>query len=245
MQFTATRGFRYLSLCSTGPPRIPPPLAHFRALSALSVADATFCGCSLFPVGCSRLGARHHRGGWLFPSRCAPPRSRLAVPVLVPAATVAVGCYRPGARHRCHGWLFPLLSAPPRPRSAVLALVRAVAPATCLIRSLFGALLLSTSTVPGDIVGGSAFLFFFCYFLAISRRHRHVEGSHEVAQGSTYQRRRAHQRRTLPYNSAAALRICLLAILFGWFEFCLSSDGRQQISGCNPRSAARIARSAV
>jgi len=33
---------------------------------------------------------------------------------------------------------------------------------------------------------------FFCYFLAIYRRYRHVVGSLEVAQGATSQRRRAH-----------------------------------------------------
>jgi len=46
---------------------------------------------------------------------------------------------------------------------------------------------------------------FFGYFLAISRRHGHVMGSHEVAQGATSQRRLAHQRSTLPYNYAAAI----------------------------------------
>jgi len=51
------------------------------------------------------------------------------------------------------------------------------------------------------------------YFLALSRQHRHVMGRHEVAKWATAQQRRAHLRRTLPYNYAAALRICLLAIL--------------------------------
>jgi len=41
------------------------------------------------------------------------------------------------------------------------------------------------------------------------------------------------------------MRIRLLAIFFGLFEFYLQSDGRHEIGGCNPRSAARIARSAV
>jgi len=231
MQLTATRGFRYLSLCSTGPPRITPPLAHFRARSALSVADATFCGCTLFPVGCSRLGACHHRGGWLFSSRCAPPRSRLAVPVpahataamlAVPAsiraASAAVGSSRFGARRRACDLLNSV---------AVRCVIAFYIDSSVRHRRRF------------------CLFAFFGYFLAISRRHRHVVGSHEVAQRSTSQRRRAHQRSTLPYNNAVALRICLLSILFGWFEFCLSSDGRQQIGGCNPRSAARIERSAV
>jgi len=86
---------------------------------------------------------------------------------------------------------------------------------------------------------------FLGYFLATSRRRRHVGGSHEVAQGAASHRRRAHEGSTLAYNYAAALRICLLAILIGWFECYLSSDGRHQIGGCNPRSAARTARSAV
>jgi len=51
---------------------------------------------------------------------------------------------------------------------------------------------------------------FLGYFLVISRRRRHVAGRHEVAQVPTSQRRRAHQRSTLPYNYAAALRICQL-----------------------------------
>jgi len=42
-----------------------------------------------------------------------------------------------------------------------------------------------------------------------------VLGSYEVTQWATSQRRRAHHRRTLPYNYAAALRICLLAISIG------------------------------
>ena len=34
---------------------------------------------------------------------------------------------------------------------------------------------------------------FFVYILAISRRHRHVVGNHEVARGATSHGRRAHQ----------------------------------------------------
>jgi len=41
---------------------------------------------------------------------------------------------------------------------------------------------------------------FFGYLLALSRRLRQVVGRHEVAQGATSQRRRAHQRSTLPNN---------------------------------------------
>ena len=64
-------------------------------------------------------------------------------------------------------------------------------------------------------VGGSALSLFLGYFLAISRRHRHVVGNHEVARRATSRRRRAHQRSTLPYNYAAALCIRLLAIFIG------------------------------
>jgi len=52
-------------------------------------------------------------------------------------------------------------------------------------------------------------------FWAISRRHRHVVGRHEDAQGANSHRRRAHRKSTLTYNYAAALRICLLAIFIG------------------------------
>jgi len=52
---------------------------------------------------------------------------------------------------------------------------------------------------------------FFGYFLEISRRHRHVVGRHEVSEGATSQRRRAHQKSALPYIYADALRLCLLA----------------------------------
>jgi len=125
LQLTATRGCRSLSLCSTAPPRIPQPLAHSRARPALSVADPTFFGCTLFSFGRSRLGARHHRGGWLFPCLCAPPRSRLAVPVSVRATTVVVGCSLLGARRHGRAWLFPSWCAPPRSWLAVPVSVRA------------------------------------------------------------------------------------------------------------------------
>jgi len=63
----------------------------------------------------------------MFPSLCALPLQRSAVPVSVRAAATAVGCSRLGARCRCGGRLFPSRCALPLQRSAVPVSVRAAA----------------------------------------------------------------------------------------------------------------------
>ena len=137
---------------------------------------ATWCRswrCRLRP----RLGRRPHRCSAKFPTLCALPLRRSAVPVSVRAAAAAVGCSRFGASCRCGGRLFPSRCALPLRRSVVSVLMCAVAWAVsffhfgarcrgcCLILPCPCALPLWWSAVPVSVQAGAALV--LCYRLEL------------------------------------------------------------------------------
>jgi len=124
------------------------------------------------------------------------------------------------------------------PLSSAPSAAEAAAPPKSGASTAFHASTVAAMAVPWRAAAGVAFIsslptyrrrfcpsVVFVYF-AISWRHRHVVGRHEVAKGAAAQRRPAKQRSTLRYNYAAALRTCRLAICVCGFELFLSSDRR-------------------